>query len=479
MKFDNQNAKLTIKKSTLLGSKIFSISDQMAFAEASGDFNPIHINSIAARRFLYGECVVHGIHGLLWALDLVSIKSNFTLEEVKVVFKKPIFLNKIINCYWNKKVNIIKLFSSSNLLAEISIKVVKKIKNNTHFSIGRKKRLKDPLKTNMTELKVNTKHSHYFHGSLDVLNKLFPIFLKKFGENLLIETAALSEIVGMQVPGLNSLFISAHIKYEKKKEKPYFLIENLDKRFGLVNLLVRAYNSKCKLSAVYRPEIVDVPKIKYINKNIKIEKNEFKNCKALIIGGSRGLGAWVAKILAAGKGQSTITYVNGLNEAKSIEKDINFSNKLCHIKYLNIKNKFIFDLSSYNQIYYFASPKIMKSYKKKLDKRLYNKYYKYYVLLFEKILDEAKLYKNIKAIFYPSTVFLNTQEEGFKEYLKAKNLGEELCKKTNLLKKMMVIYSRLPKMETDQTSSLVKTSNADPVKILTPLIRQLKKQIEN
>ena len=46
MKFDNQNAKLTIKKSTLLGSKIFSISDQMAFAEASGDFNPIHINSI-------------------------------------------------------------------------------------------------------------------------------------------------------------------------------------------------------------------------------------------------------------------------------------------------------------------------------------------------------------------------------------------------------------------------------------------------
>ena len=43
----------------------------------------------------------------------------------------------------------------------------------------------------------------------------------------------------------------------------------------------------------------------------------------------------------------------------------------------------------------------------------------------------------------------------------------------------MVIYPRLPKMETDQTSSLVKTSNADPIKILPPLIRQLKKQIEN
>ena len=40
------------------------------------------------------------------------------------------------------------------------------------------------------------------------------------------------------------------------------------------------------------------------------------------------------------QGESTITYVNGVNEAKNIEKDINL-NKLCNIKYLNIKNKFI------------------------------------------------------------------------------------------------------------------------------------------
>ena len=93
----------------------------MAFAEASGDFNPIHINSVDARRFLYGECVVHGIHALLWAIGLVPIKSNFTLEEVNVIFKKPIFLNKKINCYWNKETNMITLFSRSNLLTEISL----------------------------------------------------------------------------------------------------------------------------------------------------------------------------------------------------------------------------------------------------------------------------------------------------------------------------------------------------------------------
>ena len=42
--------------------------------------------------------------------------------------------------------------------------------------------------------------------------------------------------------------------------------------------------------------------------------------------------------------------------------------------------------------------------------------------------------KILKQSFYPSTIFLNTQEKDFKEYITAKNLGEKLCKKTNLLK---------------------------------------------
>ena len=110
----------------------------------------------------------------------------------------------------------------------------------------------------------------------------------KFGKNQLLETAALSEIVGMQVPGLNSMFVSAEIKFKKIKEKPFFLIKNLDKRFGLVNILVQTYNSESHLSTIYRPKFVEIPKIKYIKKNIDIKQNEFKNCKALIIGGSRG-----------------------------------------------------------------------------------------------------------------------------------------------------------------------------------------------
>ena len=53
--------------SVVLGSRRFAMEDVESFAELSGDFNPLHVDPVAARRALYGEVVVHGVHSLLWA----------------------------------------------------------------------------------------------------------------------------------------------------------------------------------------------------------------------------------------------------------------------------------------------------------------------------------------------------------------------------------------------------------------------------
>ena len=52
-----------------LGERVFLAQDQLSFAQASGDFNPMHVDAIAARRLLSGQAVVHGIHTLLCALQ--------------------------------------------------------------------------------------------------------------------------------------------------------------------------------------------------------------------------------------------------------------------------------------------------------------------------------------------------------------------------------------------------------------------------
>jgi acyl dehydratase len=49
--------------------KVFTDRDQTFFAALSGDWNPMHMDPVAARRTQAGLPAVHGIHGLLWALE--------------------------------------------------------------------------------------------------------------------------------------------------------------------------------------------------------------------------------------------------------------------------------------------------------------------------------------------------------------------------------------------------------------------------
>jgi hypothetical protein len=67
-----------------MDERTFTLQDQIAFAKFSGDYNPLHIDPVAARRLMFGAPVVHGIHSLLWALEYVAGKafqpSKFTVH---------------------------------------------------------------------------------------------------------------------------------------------------------------------------------------------------------------------------------------------------------------------------------------------------------------------------------------------------------------------------------------------------------------
>src|SRR5438093_7142373 len=54
---------------TILGTRSYTPADQERFAELSGDFNPLHLDPVQARRELFGDVVVPGVHGVLDALD--------------------------------------------------------------------------------------------------------------------------------------------------------------------------------------------------------------------------------------------------------------------------------------------------------------------------------------------------------------------------------------------------------------------------
>ena len=56
----------------LISDYSFSQQDQIEFAKLSGDWNPIHVDPIFARRTIYGQ-VVHGINIILFSSTEIFI----------------------------------------------------------------------------------------------------------------------------------------------------------------------------------------------------------------------------------------------------------------------------------------------------------------------------------------------------------------------------------------------------------------------
>src|ERR1041385_3407794 len=78
--------------------RVFTSADQEAFALFSGDNNPLHMDPVAARRYLFGRPVVHGIHLVLWALDDQVRRSDSAaaLQSLKVQFMRPVGVNEAV-----------------------------------------------------------------------------------------------------------------------------------------------------------------------------------------------------------------------------------------------------------------------------------------------------------------------------------------------------------------------------------------------
>src|SRR5580704_5671541 len=87
----------------LLQSKTFASHEQQQFAALSGDFNPIHMNPMAARRTQAGAPVVHGIHTLLWLLDGIAGTHGLPAPATVVArFRKLVYVGDSVDAEVSK-----------------------------------------------------------------------------------------------------------------------------------------------------------------------------------------------------------------------------------------------------------------------------------------------------------------------------------------------------------------------------------------
>jgi hypothetical protein len=277
----------------------------------------------------------------------------------------------------------------------------------------------------------------------------------------------------MECPGLRSLFSSLNFEFTARQSERSFHVLESDDRFSLLKIGFTGVFITATIEAFYRPTVAVGPTVHDIAARIAPE--EFRNVRALIIGGSRGLGETVAKMIAAGGGEVTITYHQGETESLVIQRDIHEFGGVCGVKRYSVLSDSALDLDliDYNQIYYFATPQILQAFNLAQKTKLRNLYRKFYIDGFKELCEQLVRSQSRAAIFFPSTKFIDAPTDGLDDYVGVKIEAEALCERLRCEANLRIVIARLPRTATDQNQSVLPTNLPDGVEAMLPYMRAL------
>jgi NAD(P)-dependent dehydrogenase (short-subunit alcohol dehydrogenase family) len=212
-----------------------------------------------------------------------------------------------------------------------------------------------------------------------------------------------------------------------------------------------------------------------------VSSSEFSGGVALILGGSRGLGAVTAKLLALGGSKTIITYAQGRVDACKLAREIDAACgfKSCSTLHIDVRQDVRCQLASLDSavtdFYYFATPRILSN-EGVFSPSLYATLSRFYLTAFVEALQFLlpRAPGGILSVLYPSSVYVETRPPGMTEYSMVKMAGELLCADlSRSCGRLKIVVERLPRVLTDQTSSVTPAETADSTSVMLPVIRRV------
>ncbi|MEM6356057.1 MAG: SDR family NAD(P)-dependent oxidoreductase [Pseudomonadota bacterium] len=453
----------------------FDLEAQHAFAALSGDFNPIHVDPVAARRTLFGEPVVHGLHLVLWALDARLAAGPLPpLANMRASFKSPVLLDRDAILTWEG--DTAEIATEGRLAAEITLTPGGTGAALPAPPIG--PTLPVPPPTPLTAENIGSAEGS-FTATLtpDRLAPLFPALAASGDAGLIAALLAATRIVGMHCPGLHSLFSELDLDLHTDGGGDSDTAEN-EWRCGFFHPELRLAEIEMAgggvtgtLTAFLRPS--EVRQITADEAAARLAASgraadAYAGRHVLVVGGSRGLGEAASKLLAAGGATVTLTYARGSAEAEAVALEIGEAGGEAIAIALDITAALPPLPAGITDIAYFAAPKIRQGAAGGgFDADLFAEYCRFFVDGFVRLaaaLPDAGL-------LYPSTVFVTEPEPRFAEYAAAKAAGEMLCAYlTAAAPGRRVTAPRLPRLATDQNAAIVGPAAGDPVAALLDIL---------
>jgi hypothetical protein len=467
--------------SPILESRCFSADLQEAFSALSGDRNPMHDDPIAARRTVAGGLVVHGIHQALSAIEAAVAHRNRSgyplceITEASGLFQRPVLVGETANIHLTE-------FDSNSCQIVVALRDQRVSKFSIRWGERPPSPQMDPpalREDTVNDLRFDELQgrSGGFELGLDraLAEKMFPLAISSLGPTGIAELLALSRLVGAHCPGLHSVFSKFTVAFNEPTKSTVlkYKVEQTDERFGAVSMRVNGPRISGMVHGHFRPPPEQQPLMAEVAR--LVAPGSYANSIALIVGGSRGLGEVTARVIAAGGGLPIITYYQGAKDAERIAADIHSSGARCEVLQYDIRLNGIPKLpAAPRSLYYFATPKIFRR-RGFFDHELLRDFEEVYLSAFGHLIDNIAANGPTKlAVFYPSSIAVSEPMRELAEYSIAKRAGEEMCEFYNRhSESIRILIERLPRIRTDQTSTMLTVPAAEALTVMLPLVQRV------
>lgn len=471
------------------GRRTFDLESQNRFAALSGDYNPAHMDAVAARRTQAGAPIVHGIHSLLWLLEWVC-GAGIALPvatQLNVQFKRPIYVGDEVEAD-------ITSFTAAGLRARIRVSELDVLVVSLVFEEPSIESTGAPHTSDSVVVPPEIPNDLDLHDMEGLSGRLlpvpsrlgsdalFPATTRYLGARRVAALVQMSCLVGMVVPGRHSLFAGLQLALTddaagSAADGLDFSVRSVEPHFRIVLVDVRGGDLQGFLQTISPAPPIAQAQMAHLRELVSAD--EFRGSTALVIGGSRGLGEVTAKLLAAGGSRVVITYSTGKSDAEAVATQIHNAGAECATAHYDVRRNAsgqlrAIGLQELTHIYYFATPAIFSRKSYTLDLHSFADFNLYYIAGF---LDLVRTCMHEHAgnitVFYPSTAAIDTRPAGMTEYAMSKAAAEILCADLQThLPRVRVVSRRLPGLLTDQTSFRAGMPLSDPVDALLPLVRE-------
>jgi NAD(P)-dependent dehydrogenase (short-subunit alcohol dehydrogenase family) len=463
---------------------------QAAFASLSGDYNPLHADPVEARRTQFGGPVVHGVHVVLLGLQALDEPGPWGLVELDAQFRSAVLVGEAMALditRSNGGRRGITVRSSGQVKAIITCQLRESDPTDGPAVDGIwGEPQTDHAGTPPAELTLDGLRSASGREPvwLDAASftELFPCLATVASARDMAVLLATTRTIGMRAPGRWALFrrltwvrdLTSAPADVHGAEPLVWSTVSIDPRLSLARLDLRDSMRSLQSEVIVRQPPPAQPELESVAASVG--RAEFAGMRALVVGGSRGLGELASKILVAGGGRVLLTYRTGSADAATVVGQLGDTGQAVELDVVRPSGEAMAVISAYQptHLLYFATPPISRRAPGTWDPETFARFLDVYVNGLSFLLSLVDQPGSLRGLLYPSSIYLEERPDGFAEYAAAKAAGEALCATWQHLRpRQRVVVPRLRPLVTDQTAARLTADTDANIAPLLAVIRKL------